>query len=166
METNVKIKIVFRNEEKTLENPPETYEELKEQFFALFNQTKQEINYAFKYDEISYISEEKYEDNIEFIKDMDDPIIFVEEIKPFKPFSNKSLAISIYNDENSNTNSNNDNNINNNNSNDSNDNNRNIIINNIINNNNIFDQNKTVGDTKLIIPNVVNREIRRRIKKY
>ena len=154
METNVKIKIVFRNEEKTLENPPETYEELKEQFFALFNQTKQEINYAFKYNEISYISEEKYKDNIEFIKDMDDPIIFVEEIKPFKPFSNKSLAISIYNDENSNTNSNNDNNIINNN--DSNDNNRNIIINNIINNN-IFDQNKTVGDTKIIIPNVVNQ---------
>jgi len=136
METNVKIKIVFRNEEKTLENPPETYEELKEQFFALFNQTKQEINYAFKYNEISYISEEKYKDDIELIKDMDDPIIFVEEIKSFKPFLNKSLAISIYNDENSNTNSNNDNNIINNN--DSNDNNRNIIINNIINNNNII----------------------------
>ena len=47
-----------------------------------------------------------------------------------------------------------DNNIINNN--DSNDNNRNIIINNIINND-IFDQNKTVGDTKIIIPNNANK---------
>ena len=154
METNVKVKIVFRNEEKTLENLPETFDELKEQFNALFNQTRPEIDYAFKYfkyNEISIISENSYDNDIELIKDMDDPIIFVEEIKSFL---NKSLAISIYNDDNSNTNSNKDNNIINNN--DSNDNNRNIIINNIINNN-IFDQNKTVGDTKIIIPNVVNQ---------
>ena len=151
METNVKVKIVFRNEEKTLENLPETFDELKEQFNALFNQTRPEIDYAFKYNEKSIISENSYDNDIELIKDMDDPIIFVEEIKHFL---NKSLAISIYNDENRNTNSNNDNNIINNN--DSNDNNRNIIINNIINNN-IFDQNKTVGDTKIIIPNNANK---------
>ena len=152
METNVKVKIVFRNEEKTLENLPETFDELKEQFNALFNQTRPEIDYAFKYNEKSIISENSYDNDIELIKDMNDPIIFVEEIKSFL---NKSLAISIYNDDNSYTNSNKDNNIINNN--DSNDNNRNIIINNIINNNNIFDQNKTVGDTKIIIPNNANK---------
>ena len=100
METNVKVKIVFRNEEKTLENLPETFDELKEQFNALFNQTRPEIDYAFKYfkyNEISIISENSYDIDIELIKDMDDPIIFVEEIKHFL---NKSLAISIYNDEN------------------------------------------------------------------
>ena len=133
MEINKKIKLRFKNEEKILVNIPGTFEELKKQFHTLFIQSKPELDYLFEYHltETVFINKVNYEDEIENIKVMDDPIIYIEEPEAF---NHRSIAISNYN-----------NNINN-----SINNNSNIF------NTNISGLNRTLDNTQIINSQVIN----------
>ena len=95
MESNKKITFHFENEEKNLTSIPETFEEFKQQFHNLFAQSDPELNYSFEYhlNERAYINEGNYEDEIETLKKMDNPIIYVDIIRTFANNSNVESII-------------------------------------------------------------------------
>ena len=80
----VYITIKFNNEEKLIE-APSSFEELNIKFRQKFNQPEQNKDYTFSYqtenNEKIILNTYNYEEEIDKIKDMMNPIIFVELIK-------------------------------------------------------------------------------------
>ena len=104
-EENIEIIIKYKNEEKTLSPIPETFEELKQKFQNLFGQGESNDSFIFSYKigNIINLNADNYNYELLNIKQMENPIIFVEKER-FNLFdTNENLAISIVNEENSNS---------------------------------------------------------------
>ena len=97
-----KIKLIYNKEEKFLSPIPETFNEFVKKFKNIFGLNDSNSTYSFEYlnmDISISINENSYEDEIQHIKEMDNPTIFVEEEKDnFNLLnSNGELAVSLYN---------------------------------------------------------------------
>ena len=104
-EENIEIIIKYKNEEKTLSPIPETFEELKQKFQDHFDEQEPTGSFIFSYKigNIINLNEDNYKYELLNIKQMENPIIFVERER-FNLFdTNDNLAISIVNEENSNS---------------------------------------------------------------
>lgn len=104
-EENIEIVIKYKNEEKTVSPIPETFEELNQKFHNLFGLEETNYSFTFSY-KIKYIinlNESNYKNELLNIKQMENPIIFVEKESLNLLNSNDNLAVSIVNDENSNS---------------------------------------------------------------
>ena len=104
-EENIEIIIKYENEEKTVSPIPETFEELNQKFHNLFGLEETNYSFTFSY-KIKYIinlNESNYKNELLNIKQMENPIIFVEKESFNLLNSNDNLAVSIVNDENSNS---------------------------------------------------------------
>ena len=104
-EENIEIIIKYENEEKTVTPIPETFEELNQKFHNLFGLEETNYSFTFSY-KIKYIinlNESNYKNELLNIKQMENPIIFVEKESFNLLNSNDNLAVSIVNDENSNS---------------------------------------------------------------
>ena len=105
MEENIEIIIKFKDEEKTLSSIPETFDELKQIFENLFGQEDSNGPFSFSYKIGNFvcINAENYNEEIFNIKQMENPIIYVEKEKVSLFDTNDDLAVSIVNEENSNS---------------------------------------------------------------
>ena len=97
-----KIKLIYNKEEKFLSPIPETFNEFVKKFKNIFGLNDSNSTYSFEYlnmDISNSINENSYEDEIQHIKEMENPTIFVEEEKDnFNLLnSNGELAVSFYN---------------------------------------------------------------------
>ena len=103
MEDNLdKIKLIYNKEEKFLSPIPETFNEFVKNFKNIFGLNDSNSTYSFEYlnmDISISINQNSYEDEIQHIKEMENPTIFVEEEKDnFNLLnSNGELAVSLYN---------------------------------------------------------------------